>query len=162
MGKIIDWIKNQGIYYLLMIIAFGSTCVGTIGSGNGGNYQDVRMKANFRSHEVAKVCMPDAETDREEEGIVSYVATFEERDVAEDKFIQIIRKIEEVHVREKIKAKYSNASEKYFVCYGDEMSIIVTFRKYAISKHDFTFYSVRMEYVDTDTYDWEYLDRRIN
>ena len=162
MGKIIDWIKNQGIYYLLIIIAFGSTCVGTIGTGNGGNYQDVKMTANFKSHEVAKLCLPNAEPNTEEQGIVRYTDTYEERDAAEQKFMQIIDKIGDVHVQDKIKVKYNRTSEKYFVCYGDEMSIIVSYRKYDISYNDFTFYAVTMQYVDTESYDWGYLDSRIN
>lgn len=162
MRKIIDWIKNQGIYYLLMIIAFGSTCVGTIRGGKGGNYQDVKMTANFKSHVVAKVCLPNAEANTEEPGIVRYTDTFEERNAAEDKFMQIIDKIGELHVQDKIKVKYDHSSEKYFVCYGDEMSIIVSYKKYDVSYGDFTFYAVTIQYVDTDSYDWGYLDSRIN
>ena len=162
MRKIIDWIKNQGIYYVLMIIAFGSTCVGTIGSGNGGNYQDVKMTANFNSQEVAKRCLPDAEPNTEELGVVRYTDTFEERNAAEEKFKQIIDMIGEVHVQDKIRVKYNQASEKYFVCYGDEMSIIVSYRKYDVSYGDLTFYAVSMQYVDTESYDWGYMDSLIN
>ena len=67
-----------------------------------------------------------------------------------------------MHIQDKIKVKYDHSSEKYFVCYGEEMSIIISYKKYDVSDGDFTVYAVTMQYVDTDSYDWGYLDSRIN
>lgn len=163
MGEIFSKIKESlikiigGIFIVVMTaIGFYSTCIGKSDpSGWGTNCIECKMLYNEHSRKVAKTCLPNAKPNREEiEGVV-YRESYEDKDVALEVFRDIIETIGEYHAGGKVNADYGYRDEMYFVCYGEEQSIIVTYREYK------KFTSISIQYADTEKYDWDYLSSRI-
>jgi hypothetical protein len=149
------------ILALLVGVSFFSTCIGdTDSSRDGANYYDTRLKYNKYNYDVVKQCLPNAEPNTEEAGIVKYIETFEDKGEALNTFRNVINKIGEVHAKEKIRPRYGNGNKLFFVCYGKEWSVIAEYSSLKV-KGNFEFYSVVVEYVDTESYDWDYLSSQI-
>ena len=157
MKKITEWIKKI-CFAIGAIIVFLLFNVGTIG-GEGDNFQEVKMKTNEGSMLVAQKYMPNAEPNYEESGVIRYVETFDEEDDADKLFLKLVEEVNNLHSGEKIKKLGSN-TERYFLCYGRESSILISQKEYAVKK-DFSFYSVSIQYIETESYDWDYLTSRI-
>lgn len=154
-----EWIgKILGTLFFasLACYSFFSTCVVKVDTnGQGTNYQDCHMLRNENSHVVARECLPNAKPSRERAEWVVYRERYEYEDEALDVFRNIIEKIGKHHAGGKVKTNYSHRDEMYFVCYGEEQSIIATFREHE------KFYAISIQYVDTEKYDWDYLSSRI-
>lgn len=157
MGKIIEWGKKIVIGAIVIAI-FLLFNIGSIDS-SGINFQEVQMRANEGNKYIAQQYMPNAEPSYEEDGVVRYVETFDYKEDADDLFLKLVEMVNNLHSGEKIK-KYGNHTQRYFLCYGREQSILVSQRGYKV-KGGFEFYSVSMEYLETESYDWDYLDSRI-
>lgn len=160
MGKIKEW-AGKIPCAIIVAIALGysifTTCVGKSDpGGDGANYQDARMRINEYSYVVAQVCMPQVKPDYKPYGVVVFSHDFKNERDANGMFYHIIDKISEHHTNGRLKAKYGNRQEKFFVCYGESRSIIVTCVRMKAS-----LYSVSIEYAKTESYDWDYLSNRI-
>ena len=157
MEKIKELLKKIAIA-LALVVAFFAYCVGNIGSG-GVNFQEIPLRANKSSHYVAQRYLPDAEPNAERGGITRYTETFDDKAEADELFDDIIEVVNNLHSGEKLK-RYGDYPEKILLCYGDENSIIVSQRDYK-TKGGLTFSAITIEYVETDSYDWDYLTKRI-
>lgn len=132
--------------------------------GSLGNLQRTTMRYKEQSKEVAEMCMLNAEVDTSDYGVVRYEKFYEQnqRADAEAMFDFIISQIGEVHIGKSVKPRFIKRNERYFVCYGERHSIIVTYERIGRSEFGPPYYFVTLEYAETDCYDWEYLTWRIN
>lgn len=147
--------------YIFVAVLFLLNCL-ECDTNEKGNFYDCRMTKNKYARLVAQKCMPDADPITEEEGVVLYITTFdeEEKEDADKMFYSIIKNICDYHVGKQVKVDYGNHSEKIFLCYDEDISILVWYKKIN-TKFDYSFYAIDIEYVDTDLYDWDYLSSRI-
>ena len=157
MEKIKEWAKKIAIA-IVAVILFLFFCVGRI-EVNGTNFQEVQMRANEGSKYVAQRYMPNAEPNYEEDGIVRYIETFEDKEKADELFLKLVEMVNNLHSGEKIN-RYGNHAERYLLCYGREQSILVSQREYK-RRGSTMFYAVSMQYIETESYDWDNLTSRI-
>lgn len=153
----------KGYILLAGILAIGVFIIGRY-DGNLGNLQRTTMHYNEHSKKVAKICMGGEKADKSDYGIVRYEKFYERNQKSDAKamFNFIISQIGEVHIGKSVKPRFIKRSERYFVCYGENTSIVVSYERFGRSEFGPPFYLVTLEYAETDYYDWEYLTWRIN
>lgn len=157
-----DWIKRNRFYILLAGLAIVYIALSNRYDGSFANLQVATIEHNEGSFEVWENSMHGAHID--EDNILKCDLFYEanERHNAITQFNYVISQIGRVHLKESIEPRFLNRNERYFVCRGEEWSIIVSYNRIGRTSFGAPLHVVSLEYAKTDDYDWGYLTRRVN
>ena len=163
MRKIFEKIEEWSLSILWIVMLGVSAflfCVRSVDDGgHGTNYQECKLEKHMDSHHIAETYMQGARPFPTKEGGTHYIKVFSNEEESLKLFNTLAKEITSYHSKGNFSNKYGRKSERYFVCYGEEKSIIVS---HTHQKHrDKDKYIVEVYYTDTTLFDWDYLSSRI-